>query len=161
MRLTYDRPLRYSGATPLPVLSIVCLLLERTWRHSMWWCMLHYMPVLCSDMTPQRTHRPHYKICLRDLNQNSLNVSHTHDDQQGGTDTGAMENLNSHVCSAVTPTGHSVTGYTKQFAALFHCPAVLVTRSAIDTYRTAFCHATEPGSWWRLSERSTDTANCQ
>ena len=161
MYLTYDTPLRYSSATPLPFSSIVCLLIERTWGHSMKWCMLHHMPVLCSDMTPQRTRRPHYKICLLGLTQNCLNVSHTHDDHQDGVEPGAMKNLNSLVCNVVTPTGHSVTGCTKQFAALFHCPAVLVTRPAIDRHRTAFCHATEPGSWWRLSEQNTDIANCQ
>lgn len=87
--------------------------------------------------------------------------SHIHDDHQDGTNAGAMENLNSLVCIVVTPTGLSVTGGTKQFAALFHCSAVLVTRSAIERRRTTFCHANEPGSWWRLSERNTDTANCQ
>ena len=104
-----------------------------------------------SDMTPQRTYRPHYKICLLGLTQNSLKVSHIlEDDHQDRTETSAMENLNSLVCSVVSPIGHSVTGCTKQFAALFHCPAALVTCLAVDRHRTAFGLAIEPGSWWPL-----------
>lgn len=106
-------------------------------------------PLLGYDPT-ENTPSPLQNMFVRPHSEESQFSQAHEDDHQDRTETGAMENLNSLVCSVVTPTGHSVTRCTKQFAALFHRPAVLVTCLAIDKHRTAFGLATEPGSWWQL-----------
>jgi len=93
----------------------------------------------------ENTPSPLHNMFARPHSEQSQRLSH-----QDRTEMGAMENLNSLVCSVVTPTGHSVNSCSKQFAVLFHCPAVLVTCLAIDRHGTAFGLATEPGSWWQL-----------
>jgi len=104
-------------------------------------CASHLLGYDPTENTPS----PLHNMFARPHSEQSQRLSH-----QDRTEMGAMENLNSLVCSVVTPTGHSVNSCSKQFAVLFHCPAVLVTCLAIDRHGTAFGLATEPGSWWQL-----------